>query len=260
MKSKLLKIAFSAAVGMALNGMAPSAQATIIPLGGSTNYFQNFNTLPTTGKPNFSLPGWAVASMDGKIYADDGSSTTAGVAYSYGQSGNANRAIGIIANNGNDFFGANFQNTGSKAISSLNVSFTGEEWNLATAGKQSATLAFQYSLNAGGLTSGTWINVPALSFSTPNTVGAGKHDGTLAANQHNLASTISFLNIPVGSTFWVRWSEVLINGAKVGDGLAIDNFSISAVPEATTYAAGLGALGLLGCTVWKRRSVGSKTV
>jgi hypothetical protein len=258
MKSKLLKIALPALAALGFN--APQVHATFIPLAATNNYSyaQNFNTLPTSGKQNFSLPGWAVSSSDNKIYGDDGSSTTAGVIYSYGQAGSANRALGVIGNNGNDIFGATFQNFGPGTINSLNISFLGEEWRLQSAGHQSGTLTFQYSLTANNLTAKDgWINVPGLSFSAPNTVGVGRHDGTLAANQGNVASTINFLNIPSGATFWIRWQESLPNGVNVGDGLAIDNFSLSAVPEASTFAAAFGALGLLGGTLWKRKSLGA---
>jgi hypothetical protein len=154
-------------------------------------------------------------------------------------------------------FGASFQNAGPGPINRLNISYTGEEWRLGKAGVQN-TLQFQYSLNASGMgdSHATWINVPSLSFSTPNTIGTGAHDGTSLVNQVPVSGSISFLNIPQGGSFWVRWTEVLADSKQAGDGLAVDNFSLTAVPEASTYVAAFGALCLLGSALWKRRSAG----
>src|SRR6185503_10448274 len=112
---------------------------------------------------------------------------------------------------------------------------------------------FQYSLNASSLTSGTWINAPSLDFLTPNLTGAGAHDGNLSANQTQVGGSIGFLNIPVGGTFWVRWVDAQLPGGGAEDGLAIDNFSISAVPEAATLAAGFCMTLLLAYVHLKRR-------
>lgn len=247
MKAKFLKIVLPAVLAVGFNATTTQLHASFIPLG-QTNYLQNFDTLPSSGKAKVTIPGWAIAEFgneDNMIQSDNGSMSLGG-AYSYGRIGSNNRAMGTLNDGmGNySYFGADFQNTGHRSINSLNVSFTGEEWRLGRAGVQN-TLAFQYSLNAGSLTSGTWINVPSLSFTTPNTVGVGAHDGTLASNERQIASTISFLNIPVGSTFWIRWLENTPGGKNApGDGLAIDNFSISAVPEATTLFGSIVAVVL----------------
>jgi hypothetical protein len=166
--------------------------------------------------------------------------------------GTGNRALGALTSGGNDpIFGASFQNTGAGSLNRLNISYTGEEWRLGQAGVAN-TLQFSYSLNAKGVNDklALWINVPSLGFTTPNVTGVGAHNGTLAANQTQIASAISFLNIPQGGTFWVRWQEP--PAGSPGDGLAVDNFSISAVPEATTLAAGFGMTFLLLFVSWNR--------
>jgi hypothetical protein len=251
MKMKKLIKVMPVLVAMCVFGlMSSSADAAFIPLG-RTNYFQNFDTLVSKGKSKNLPLGWSIRSQDGLVYADDGNATQADI-YSYGNTGSGNRALGIL-NAGNstvNMFGATFQNTGSSAINSLHISFTGEEWRLGATGRGAETLEFQYSLNAGSLTSGTWLNAPALNFSTPNLTGVGAHDGTLAANQTQLASTLSFLNVPVGGTFWVRWQDAPLDGSQ--DGLAVDNFTISAVPEVSTMFAALAATGCLGVVLWKR--------
>jgi len=233
-----------------------SARASFIALG-RTNYFQDFNTLVQAGKSK-SLPlGWAtgqIGTQDSSyIYADNGSSQMSRV-YSYGNTGSGNRAIGVIDDPANLLtFGANFQNTSGSTISRLFVSFTGEEWRLGATGRGQGNLQFQYSLNAGSLNSGTWNNVSALDFLTPNLTGVGAHDGTLAANQTQISGTVSFLNIPVGSTFWVRWVDAALPGGGPQDGLAIDNFSLTAVPEVSTMLAAIAATAFLGIVLWKKR-------
>jgi hypothetical protein len=87
---------------------------------------------------------------------------------------------------------------------------------------------------------------------TPNVTGQGAHNGNLPANQAQLASSINFLvPVGVGGTFWVRWVDVALPGGGTEDGLAIDNFSITAVPEAATLAAGFSMTLLLGFILLK---------
>jgi hypothetical protein len=263
-KAKLVSVLPAlGAVGIMLLSCA-NARAAFIPLG-RTNYFQNFNTLPSSGKSKVLPAGWSIYdanNMDGYIYADNGSSSVEHI-YSYGLTGSSDRALGTLFDptqgNQHPMFGADFQNTGSSAINRLNISYTGEEWRLGAAGRQDS-LNFQYSLNAGSLTSGTWINAPALNFYTPNTTGVGAHDGTLAANQSQISGSIGFLNIPVGQTFWVRWVDGAVSGGGPEDGLAVDNFSILAVPEASTWFAAFAAIGLLAGTLWKGRFLTLKLI
>jgi hypothetical protein len=231
--------------------------ASFIPLG-QTNYIQDFNSLASSGKSKVLPNGWSIQEYgdeDNQIPADNGRMSLGGI-YSYGASGSTDRALGTLTDSdGNSgIFGASFQNAGSRPINQLFISYTGEEWRLGVAGHQNR-LEFQYSLNARGLTdhNATWLNAPALDFLTPNLMGVGAHDGNAASNQRLIASTISFLNIPQGGTFWVRWQEVGVANGKNGDGLAVDNFSISAVPEASTDLAAFAALILIGWTFWTKR-------
>jgi hypothetical protein len=240
------------AVGLSVVG----AQAAFIPLG-ATNYFQDFNSLANSGKSKVLPAGWDFVNFGGApgfYTADDGSSTH-GALYSYGNAASSDRALGSLRSGGSgnqqsgDFvnFGAAFENTGNGTISRLNISYTGEEWRLGAMGRGQDRLQFQYSLNASGVgdAKARWLNFPSLDFLTPNLNEVGAHNGDLAANQTQLAGSIGFLNIPVGGTFWVRWVDDVLPGGGPEDGLAVDNFSISAVPEATTLAAGFGMTCLL---------------
>lgn len=102
-------------------------------------------------------------------------------------------------------------------------------------------LDFQLSTNATSLTTGTWVDYDSLDFNSPNlNATAGPLSGNSAGNQTSITFSITGLNIPIGSSFWIRWKEFDISpGAD--DGLAVDDFSITprvfdAAPEiASTY-------------------------
>jgi hypothetical protein len=239
---------------------------------GNQAYFQDFNypALPKAGNSKHLPQGWSFETFGSgddngqgqddhggggrnKIHADDGNNASGGI-YSYGARQSDDRALGILlgANGSGGIFGAEFENAAGGPINQLNISFTGEEWRLGRAGRQNQ-LQFQYSLDAHSLSSGDWLNVPKLDFFTPNTAGVGAHDGNLPINQQQLSGTISFLNIPSGGTFWVRWVEAPPPGGGPGDGLAVDNFSISAVPEISTILGGCAAASLLALSLLPRR-------
>jgi hypothetical protein len=256
-KVTLLKLASATvAVGFAAL-LSHSASAAFIPLG-RTNYFQNFDSLISSGKSKTLPTGWAMTyggDSDVSIFADNGSATQ-GRIYSYGATGSSERALGSLRDQSLSpsalvAFGADFQNTSGGAFNRLNISYTGEEWRLGAQGRGPDRLAFQYSLNAGSLTSGTWLNVPGLDFLTPNLIGVGAHNGNLAANQSLISGSIGFLNIPVGATFWIRWVDMALPGGGPEDGLAVDNFTIGPIPEASTLAAGIGLTALLGYALWR---------
>jgi hypothetical protein len=251
-KVTLLKLA-SAAMAAGFSVLfATDAPAAFIPLG-RTNYFQNFDSLVSAGKSTTLPLGWAMtygSDRDVSIFADNGSGTM-GRIYSYGANGSSDRAMGSLRQAGMSpsqtvAFGANFQNASGSAMNRLNISYTGEEWRLGAQGRGPDRLQFQYSLNANSLTSGSWINVPGLDFLTPNLIGVGAHNGNLAANQTAIAGSIGFLNIPIGANFWIRWVDMALPGGGPEDGLGVDNLTVSAIPEASTVAAGIGLTALLG--------------
>ena len=68
--------------------------------------------------------------------------------------------------------GACFTNATGSTITSLAVGYTGEQWRLGTI-TRADRMDFQYSLDATSLTTGTWVDVDALDFSTPNTAATG---------------------------------------------------------------------------------------
>ena len=157
-----------------------------------------------------------------------GSSTT-GDTYSFGVAGTnpiTDRAFGGLQSGSLvPTIGAFFRNDTGVTITSLAIIYTGEEWRLGTASRTDR-IDFQYSLDATSLTSGTWTDVDALDFTTPNTATIGAKDGNATANRQQRSAVINALSIPPGAVFWIRWNSSDASGAD--DGLAVDDFSIIA--------------------------------
>jgi len=195
---------------------------------------QSFNTLSNTAGSttnNLTITGWFMTetgggARDNEQYAVDNGSSTTGDTYSFGTAAATDRALGGLRSGTLiPVFGSCFTNNTGSTIASLDIAYTGEEWRLGTADRTDQ-LDFQYSLNATSLTTGTWVDVNALDFTTPNTTApTGAKDGNAAANRTALSATISGLSIPNGATFWIRWTDTDASGAD--DGLAVDDFSLT---------------------------------
>src|ERR1041384_4898431 len=199
-------------------------------------YTQNFDTLSNTAGSttnNLTIPGWFMTeggggARDNEQYAVDTGSSTTGDTYSYGSAGSTDRALGGLGGGTPiPIFGAKFTNNTGATITSLDVSYTGEQWRFGGVHSTVADrLDFQYSTNATDLSTGTYLDANALDFNPPITTGtAGALDGNAAANRTAISSTITGLSIPNGATFFIRLNDVDATGAD--DGLAIDNFTVT---------------------------------
>ncbi|MFL6209062.1 MAG: Calx-beta domain-containing protein [Pyrinomonadaceae bacterium] len=197
---------------------------------------ENFNTLSNTAgsTTNTALPtGWYITesgggARDNEQYAVDTGGSTTGDIYSYGSAASTERALGELRSGTLiPLFGAKFTNNTGATITSLDVSYTGEEWRFGGVHSTVADrLDFQYSVNATDLSTGTYLDANALDFNPPVTAGtAGALDGNAAANRTAISSTITGLSIPNGATFFIRLNDVDATGAD--DGLAVDDFSIT---------------------------------
>ena len=252
----------SSSLVFAVLALAPALHAQVSLTQLDLAYTQNFNTLATSlTTNNLSLPGWFLTETGGSLrdneqYAADTGASTTGDTYSYGPASNPERALGGLRTGTLvPLIGAGFTNDTGSTLTSLAISYTGEQWRLGFAGR-SDRLDFQYSTDATSLSTGTWTNVDALDFTTPNTTTTGAKDGNNATNRTALSSTLSSLSIGAGATIWIRWQD--FDATNSDDGLAIDDFSLtpSSVPEPASAAvlAGLTASGLV--LVRRRRSSG----
>src|SRR5262245_22427032 len=222
---------------LALLPNAAEAQVSLTTLG--TPYTQSFDTLPASGSAtwtnNSTIPGWFhVRTGTGSVLVANDGSSNAGNLYSYGTSTAADRALGSVGSGnaavGNLFWGVRLQNNTGATITSLDVTYTGEQWRNSAAAAQ--TIAFSYLVGSptvtGSLaefqTAGT--AVPGLDFTSPITGGAaGALNGNLARNRVALTFSITGLTIPNGTEMMLRWSDPDHTGAD--HGLSIDDFSVT---------------------------------
>lgn len=196
----------------------------------SFSYNQDFDGLANSGANtwtnNSTIPGW-YASLTS--YTGNNGSSTSGALYSYGSTGATERALGAINTNaiGTIYYGLRLVNNSSFPVTSLTVSFDGEQWRDQDAADQSVTFSYQIGATVTSLTSGTWTSVNELTFTSPVSISSNQLDGNLAANRTAGISTTISLNIPVGQEVMLRWLDN--NAANSDHGLAIDNFSISSI-------------------------------
>lgn len=215
-----------------------------VSITGFTTVSENFDTLAAAATssldgapaPGAGPAGW-YASETGtamnNLYTASTGSATAGDTYSYGSAAvPTDRALGTLFSGSLiSTIGAQFTNNTVSPIGSVTISYRGEEWRLGTAGRTDK-LDFQYSTNATSLSTGTWLNADPLDFTTPNTTTLGAKDGNAAGN-FTVIGPVSILfatPIPVGGTFWIRWTD--LNATDSDDGLAVDEFSLT--PSAPT--------------------------
>ncbi len=240
--------AFAMCSLLAFTALPASAQVALTTLG--TAYTQNFDTLPASGTAvwanNTTLPGWyhARTGSGSNLVADTGGSN-AGNLYSYGASGNADRALGSVGSGnaavGSLFWGLRLKNTTGSTITALAITYTGEQWRNSAATAQA--IAFSYAIApsfSGTLAEfqSTGTAVASLDFTSPVTGGsAAALNGNLAANQQARSATLSGISLPNGSEILLRWSDPDHGGAD--HGLAIDSVSVTpqgSGPQPTTLS------------------------
>lgn len=198
-------------------------------------YSQDFDTLANSGSSAALPAGWAIAEAgtssnnNGQYQAGDGSSNS-GDTWSYGSTGSSERALGaLLSGSLNSRFGLQLVNRSGGSLSSLGLSYTGEQWRLGTAGREDR-LDFEYSLDATSLTTGTWTAVSALRFVAPNTSAAlGALDGNAVANRTAISGEITGLNWGADQVLWIRWVD--FNASSNDDGLAIDDLVIGTLAD-----------------------------
>lgn len=193
-------------------------------------YTQDFNSLANSGTTASDLPaGWVfleTGTNANTTYGIGTGSSNAGNTYSFGPASNVDRALGgLLSGSLTPTLGASFTNNTGATITSLTISYTGEQWRLGALSRTDR-LDFQYSTNATSLNSGAWTDVDMLDFVAPvQGPTVGSLDGNAVANRTAVSHTITGLTIPAGATFWIRWNDFNATGAD--DGLAVDDFSLT---------------------------------
>lgn len=237
--------------------VSDKAQAGIILSNATPTVTQDFNSLASTGTTSSTLPpGWQfseIGTAANSTYGVGTGSSTSGNTYSFGLINDTDRAFGGLRSGTlMPIFGASFQNGGTTMIKDLSFNYFGEQWRVGVANRPDR-LDFQYSLTATSLTTGIWTDLDALDFTRSGSPTAGAVNGNLAGNRQNLSTVLADINIAVGDSLWIRWSD--FDAAGFDDGLAVDDFQITAtfalasVPEPGTCIT-CATLALLA---WRRK-------
>lgn len=217
-----------------------SGIAAVIPITSfNSPYTQNFDVLASSGTSSVVPDGWAfreVGSSDSLYRADDGGASYSDT-FSYGTTGSSERAWGSIYGSVVTSIGAGFRNDTGRPITTLAISYIGEQWRLGQSGRADS-LTCLYSLNATSLADGTWTPVPALTFKSPNiSTSVGPLNGNDSLNRRLISAELSGLSFDSGSTIWLRFRDDQASGPN--DGLAVDDFSLTAIPEPVNFALGV---------------------
>jgi len=220
----------------------------------SNSYSQNFNGLGTNNVPSVfpasngvqvslgaitanTVNGWYGVRIAGSgtaatdLLANAGT-TSAGTLYSFGNTNDANRALGTIATGTTTMaFGALLKNDTGGTITNVKVSFTAEFWRSSTV--TSNVLTFGYgTINGTNSTERNFLMTtgatlfPALNITGPAPVASnGPLDGNSPTNQVTYSNVALPLSLGVGETAFLRWQDVNDDGNDAGIGM--DNLTLS---------------------------------
>jgi hypothetical protein len=203
-----------------LCSFASKAQISITSL--PQTYTQDFNSLSNTNNAfanNSTLLGWYITSA--ALTVTNGSSNS-NSCYNTGVLNDADRSIGALSTATTHIFGVRIKNNSTAPITSLAISYVGEQWRRNAANQ---TLVFDYQIapTVTSLTAGVWTNVSALDFLSPNIGTASALDGNDLVNRTNKFSTIA-VNIPINSEIMLRWVKTGTNSHM----LSADDFLLTA--------------------------------
>ncbi|GHC13345.1 hypothetical protein [Cerasicoccus arenae] len=249
----------------------------------------SYGTGSHTWTDNSTIPGWYAATdspNNGNYRASNGrgqsptSVTPNSSLFAFrtgtGIDGN-DGALGSIADGTHHaVIGVQFTNNTASAINGLDISYTGEQWAWNSSSDLNS-LNFAYSTDATSLSTGVWTDVSLLNFTALYSGGsgealngnsdeifengtgyvaktAGQAGGPGATNFTNIGSTLTGLSIAPGETFWFRWTDNFNDEgfSGVGQGIAIDNFSVGVIPEFSSVALSLGGVALALCFLRRR--------
>ncbi len=223
---------------LGLAGFTVSAQQNINA--GGVDHTQDFNTL-TSGawSDGATLTGWyarttATASITA-YGANTGSTTTAGL-YAFGVAGTnplSDRALGFATSNtftgtagtGKGYLGWRLKNNTGTTITSLTVTWTGEQWRKDNASTHSLLLFYQQGTTVTDLVAGSWTDASS-TFASPNPGTGGVLDGNATGNRTVGISVNIAVSIPNGEEIMLRWED--LNDSGSDHMLTIDDVTVNA--------------------------------
>jgi len=272
---------------LTLNGANASAPyATYGTIGG--NYTQNFSSLsnattaPATNAGVFGFGPASIINASGmtgwygddvsktvytNFYSSTGASNTTGGFYVFGSnstSTNGALSMSTTSTSGDELIGVGLQNTTGYTLTNFNISYDAAVFHWGT-NSSSKTLAFGYVLDGATLPTinssavitasaggGSYTHDAGLDFTTNSTAGLDLAVNGFANGNYTLETdTINGINWTNNGVLWLVW-DIGTNTAQ-STGLGIDNLTVNAVPEPSTYALLLGGIVLLASVVIRRR-------
>lgn len=256
-----MKSMMTMAAVMALIAGTASAQVSFT----GSAYTENFDSLvgqsgafSATVGTQAAIPGlstWQGAKIGGTGTAAmnmvvDAGGANSGALYSYGVASDPDRALGSLASGSNvPAFGVEIVNNASFNISEFTISFDSEAWRSSTTNTN--VLAFAWGLSGGTITSTNFLSSTDMTaLISGNVVGPAPVTTNGALNPPTVTAvsvTITGVDIAPGQSIFLRWQDANETGNDAG--LAVDNFSFTAIP--TPGSAAL--LGLGGLLLARRR-------
>ncbi|MEB3350255.1 MAG: ExeM/NucH family extracellular endonuclease, partial [Cyanobacteriota bacterium] len=211
------------------------------------SYSQSFDGLAASGSGltwtnDLTLEGWYLFRQPEPgtaitAYTTGSGSANAGSFYSFGASGDSDRALGGVGSGGSYFGSASsgalagwialaLTNDTASVIDALDLSFAGEQWrNGGNTSLQDMVLEFGIGVDLASVPS--WIT-PGGSFTWSSPVigsSAAAVDGNSAGRVNGRGGQLTNLGWQSGSTLWLRWQER--NDSGNDHGLAIDDLSLT---------------------------------
>jgi PKD repeat protein len=190
-------------------------------------YVETFDEMGPAGtNPPY---GWyagtgTAAISENTITSGNGSSSLARN-YNFGANGGTDRALGSIAGSSTQRDSeAHFVNISGQAISSMNISYTGEQWRYGGAGAVANTLFLQYSVDGTNFSNlDNQFNFVSPTLSSVSVA----LDGNNPTNRvTGIGGTFSpAVAITNGQPFYLRWADPDDTGPDMG--LALDDLVIT---------------------------------
>ncbi|WP_193199215.1 DUF4347 domain-containing protein [Nostoc sp. MG11] len=219
---------------LAFESQVIDAYNYILPAPGGVSftgsYSQNFDSLANSGTPvwadDSTIAGWY--STRTTYNTNNGNSNT-GALYSFGSNSSTERALGSVASGttGTIYYGLRFTNNTGSPLTTLRVSYIGEQWrNGGNATQQKLSFSYQTGTSLTSLTTGAWTPATSLDFTGPiATTTADAQNGNAAENQVVISFIIN-LATPIndGEEIILRWEDP--NDTGNDHGLAIDNVTV----------------------------------
>jgi len=238
-------------------------------------YHQNFDQLPLSGSftltgkgphafdsPPLSvnaLKGWQVLQIAGSqsntnVLTGTGSGTGSGI-YSYGLSGNNNRALGSLASGTGVYaFGVVIENLTGNILNRINIRYKATQWRKGGSGNIN-NWQFSYQIRQGNsidtasMIKKTEANLISIHISS----GSATLNGHLPTNQYIINITLSDIVWKPGDKLTLRWDDMDETGSD--DGMAIDDFEFSASTEINAPTISKPIIDSIGTRIARIKSV-----